>query len=214
MPHTGFKYEGFGFSPRESAHHFVVGIPASNREDVAISEHFTFDAIEGRGQPTFGAGQNDGKLRSILARPKWDAIADELRVVFNRRLKEQGIKAGRWKTGVNAVSRLLGKELALLAWAIEDADPALIPTAIKNWQGLVPEERWWLFTMTAAATGHAVHGRGHGWRKAIRYALTENPVTDATYQPSPMFRLVAQDDESSAEKPGKRKRKSSGKIAS
>ncbi|MBA2492459.1 MAG: DUF3780 domain-containing protein [Gammaproteobacteria bacterium] len=212
--HSKVTYEGFGFCPRESAHHFVVNIPASNREDVAISEHFTFDAIEGRSPPTFGAGQNDGKLRSILARPKWGAIADELRVAFNRRLKAQGIKAGRWKTGINPVSRLLGKELTLLAWGIEEADPALIATAIKNWQGLVPEERWWLFTMTAAATGHAVHGRGHGWRKAIRYALTENPVTDAPHQPPPMFRLVARENEITAGRPDKRKRKSSGKIAS
>lgn len=212
--HAKLQCEGFGFCPRESTHHFVVTIPASNREDVPISEHFTFDETEGRSPPTFGAEQSDGKLRSILARAKWDAVADELRLAFNRRLKESGLKAGRWRTGVNPVSRLLGKELTLLAWAIEDADPALIPTAIKNWQGLAPEERWWLFTMTCAATGHAVHGQGRGWRKAIRYALTENPVTDAPHQPPPMFRLVGQEDEIAAGTPNKRKRKTSGKIAS
>lgn len=65
----------------------------------------------------------------------------------------------------------------LLAWAIEDADPGLIPNAIANWQGLAPEERWWLYTMTAAATGSYVTGRGRGWRKAVRYALTENPIS-------------------------------------
>src|SRR5699024_1442973 len=74
------------------------------------------------------------------------------------------------------VQRLLGKELTLLAWAIEEADPALIPTAIRNWLGLAPEERWWLFTMTNAATGHALTGRGKGWRQAVRFALTENTV--------------------------------------
>ncbi|MGH8501568.1 MAG: DUF3780 domain-containing protein [Gammaproteobacteria bacterium] len=210
------KYDGFGFSPQESAHHFVVTIPASNREQVAISEHFTFDEVEGRSRPTFGAGQHDGKLRAILARPKWDAIADDVRVEFNRRLKERGLKSGRWKTGVNPVSRLLGKELTLLAWAIEDADPALIPAAIKNWQGLVPEERWWLYTMTAAATGHAVHGRGHGWRKAVRYALTENPVTDTPHRPPPMFRLQAQGEDitGGATTGISRKRKPSRKAAS
>lgn len=61
----------------------------------------------------------------------------------------------QWKL----VRRDLGKELVLLAWAIEDADPALIPTAIANWNGLVPEERWWLYTQTAAATGHAQRSR-------------------------------------------------------
>jgi hypothetical protein len=33
--------------------------------------------------------------------------------------------------------------------------------------------------MTNAATGHALHGKGRGWRKAVRFALTENPAADA-----------------------------------
>jgi hypothetical protein len=81
---------------------------------------------------------------------------------------------------------LLGKALALLAWAIEEAEPSQIPVAIKNWLGLAPEERWWLFTMTCAATGHAIHGRGKGWRVAVRYALTENPVADGWREPTPL----------------------------
>lgn len=100
-----------------------------------------------------------------------------MRAEFNTRLKKEGKRPGRWKAGYNTLSRSLGKELTLLAWAIEDADPALVPTAVANWQGLTPEERWWLCTMTAAATGNYVSGRGRGWRKAVRFALTENPVT-------------------------------------
>lgn len=183
------KFEGFGFCPEESTHHFVVTIPASNREDVLISEHFTYDDSGQRSELTFSAGEIDGKLRVLLARLKWNAIADEVRVEFNRRLKKQDLPPGRWKTGANPLSRLLGKELVLLAWAIEDADPALIPAAIKNWLGLAPEERWWLFTMTNAATGHAIHGRGKGWRKAIRFALTENPVTGVPHEPLPVSHI-------------------------
>jgi len=74
----------------------------------------------------------------------------------------------------------LGKEMVLLLWAIEDSDPKLIPVAIKNWQGLSREERWWLFTMTNAVTGQADDKRG--WRKAIRYALTENPIDDEKHK--------------------------------
>ena len=117
-----------------------------------------------------GIGVEDARFRATLPREKWDAVADDVRVEFNRRLKKQGLPSGRWKRGDNPVARLLGKELTLLAWAVEDADPALIPTAIKNWQGLAPEERWWLFTMTNAATGHVLHGRNKGWRKAVRFA--------------------------------------------
>jgi hypothetical protein len=126
----------------------------------------------------YGSEHNDGQVRCRLARPKWNDIAEVLRAEFNSRLKKEGRKPGKWKSGYNPVSRTLGKELTLLAWAIEDADPALVPTAIANWQGLSPEERWWLYTMTAAATGHFQLGRNRGWRKAVRFALTENPVTD------------------------------------
>ena len=105
------------------------------------------------------------------------AIADEVRAEFNMRLRRSGLKAGQWKIpGDTHLARTYGKELVLLAWAIEDAEPHLIPIAIANWKGLQPEERWWLYTMTSAATGHALNGRGKGWRKAIRYALTENPT--------------------------------------
>lgn len=182
---------GFGFCPQASAHHFLVTIPAGNREEVLISEHLTWDEATAATPPTFALGEIEGKLRVLLPRAKWDAIADEVRVEFNKRIKQEGLKAGAWKTGTNPVSRLLGKELVLLAWAIEDADPALTPAAVKNWLGLVPEERWWLYTMTCAATGHALQGRNKGWRKAVRYALTENPVGDVPHEPLPVFELIA-----------------------
>ena len=185
---------GFGFRPDESEHHFVVTVPAGNREDVTVAEHLRFDPEVGHVPPSMGIGPNDAKLRVALPRAKWNAIADEVRVEFNRRLRKEGLPAGRWRTGANPLARLLGKELTLLAWAVEDADPTLVPAAIRNWLGLAPEERWWLFTMTAAATGHALHGRGRGWRKAVRYALTENPVSAAAVVrevPSDTFRLMA-----------------------
>jgi hypothetical protein len=171
------KSVGFGFIPEESGHHFLVTIPAVRSEKVLISEHFTWEESQELRNLSFALGNEDDKMRVILPRGKWQAIAGEVQAVFNQRLKRNNLSVGRWKTGQNLVSRLLGKELVLLAWAIEDADPALIPVAIKNWLGLAPEERWWLFTMTNAATGHAIYGRDKGWRKAVRFALTENPVT-------------------------------------
>ena len=52
-------------------------------------------------------------------------------------------------------------------------------------------------TMTAAATGHALHGRGRGWRKAVRFALTENPVASAGVRREALadsFRLLAPEE--------------------
>lgn len=165
----------FGFDPAESRHHFLVDIPRGGDAPIKISEHLTWHDEVGSSAVSSGAAQ-DGQIRVLLPRLKWDAIADEVRTQFNLRLKKLGIKSGNWRTGPNLVRRELGKELVLLAWAIEEADPALLPTALANWNGLVPEERWWLYTQTAAATGHGINDRGRGWRKAVRYALTENPV--------------------------------------
>ena len=166
----------FGFDPVESKHHFLVNIPRGATAEIRMSEHFAWDAAHGSSEPTLGSAR-DGQVRVILARPKWDALADEVRAEFNRRLRQLGHKPGAWKVGVNLVRRELGKELVMLAWAVEDADPSLIANALGNWRGLVPEERWWLYTQTAAATGHGQLDRNKGWRKALRYALTENPAS-------------------------------------
>ncbi len=176
------KVIGFGFNPAESGHHFLVTIPKAGDEQVYVSEHFEWDESEARRELHLALGREDNKMRVILPKAKWTGIADELRAAFNQRLRDNGLATGRWKVGQTPVSRLFGKELVLLAWAVEDADPALIPLAVRNWHGLAPEERWWLFTMTNAATGHALAGRGKGWRKAVRFALTENPVTGSTIE--------------------------------
>jgi len=167
----------FGFDPAGSSAHFLVHIPPGAAQHVLISEHLSWDPVRIAVSQHLGVEREDGQVRCQLSRSKWNEIAETLRADFNVKLKREGVRPGRWKVGLNPVSRMLGKELTLLAWAIEDADPALIPTAIANWQGLTPEERWWLYTMTAAATGNFMVGRGRGWRKAVRFALTENPVT-------------------------------------
>jgi hypothetical protein len=172
---------GFGFKPADAQHHFLVTIPPAGKDPhVYITEQLEWDESGARRELNFALGREDNKMRVILPRAKWDAIADAVRAEFNQRLKAASIKPGKWTQGQIPVARALGKELVLLCWAIEEADPALTPIAIRNWSGLAPEERWWLFTMTNAATGHAVTGRGKGWRRAVRYALTENPVTDVS----------------------------------
>ncbi len=179
------KYS-FGFDPQESTHYFLVDIPRGADAPIKISEHLTWDEETGPSEVTTTARQ-DGQIRVLLARSKWDGIAEEMRASFNQRLKKAAKKAGAWRAGSNLVRRELGKELVLRAWAIEEADPALIPVAISNWKGLVPEERWWLYTQTAAATGHGINDRGRGWRKAVRYALTENPIQGGMEAQVPEF---------------------------
>jgi hypothetical protein len=122
----------------------------------------------------------DTILRCEVPRDVWDAAAPEAREEFNRRLRLEGKPAGRWAADNTAVQRLFGKELLVLLWAIEQSDvsPEEIAVGIRNWLGLKPEERWWLYTMTAAATGQA-HQVGMGWRDALRRALCFGTRQDA-----------------------------------
>lgn len=119
-------------------------------------------------------------LRCEVPRATWDAISGEVRAEFNRRLKSMDKAAGRWGADETAVQRLLGKEMLVLLWAIEQENVSAEETAvaIRNWPGLKPEEKWWLYTMTAAATGYA-HQAGMGWRNALRAALCFGTRKDA-----------------------------------
>jgi hypothetical protein len=159
---------GFGVPDATDPHHMVVTIPRGRDEPVLVAEHF--------GVRANAEGMPDVVERVELGRSRWTAIADTLRRAFNERLKEKGITPSKWSTGDNKVERLLGKELCVLAWAIEKAPEDMVPVAITNWLGFRPEERWWLFTMTAAATG-GIDDSESGWRKALRFALTENPTS-------------------------------------
>ncbi len=172
---------GFGFSTEHTDHCFIVSLPTSRAKsaEIMISEHFHWKP-EHESPVEVSLNNQDRQLKVKLKRFIWEQIEEEVKAEFNRRLRAMGVKTGRWlKKGQVPVDRTLGKELTLLAWAIEDADPALIPTAIRNWLGLAPEERWWLYTMTNAATGHAINDKNRGWRKAVRFALTENPVMES-----------------------------------
>ena len=177
------KALGFGFIPEQNEHHFVVTLSNSLTAEAPVTITECFELCD---EDTARQMEDDGihsQLKVELKRYQWDAIEDEIKAEFNRRLRASGVKSGKWKKrGTIPVDRTLGKELVVLAWAIEDAETTLAYTAVRNWLGLAPEERWWLYTMTNAATGHAKKGRGVGWRKAIRFALTENPVSGA-YMP-------------------------------
>jgi hypothetical protein len=167
------KTIGFGHAPDRERHHFVVAIPRALSAEILMYEVFERDLV--------GPELIAANLRCRLDRGRWLKIVDAVEEEFNQRLRAAHMRIARFKPGDNPLARLLGKELVLLAWAIEDADPSLAPNAIQNWRGLAPEERWWLYTMTAAQTAH--HSKHNvGWRKAVRYALTENPVVAAVPQ--------------------------------
>lgn len=158
---------GFDVDDIYREHAFLVRIPRNARDAITVHEVFG-----GPPKPEDREWRPETVLRAELSRPKWDMISGELRSELNRRLRDNRRKTGRWSLGDNPVQRLLGKEVLVLAWAIEldNVTPEEVAVAIRNWQGLKPEERWWLYTMTAASTGNA-HQQGLGWRGALHQAL-------------------------------------------
>ena len=174
---TAKKCFGLGFIPEELQHGFILHLPAGRAAsaDVFISEHRDFVLEDGEIRPR-PVSVDDPDVRVQIKRVRWDEIATAFFEEATRRLRHAGLGVPRLaKRGPIPMHPSLGKELCVLCWAIEDADIQLVPEAIRNWEGLAPEERWWLYTMTAAATGQALQ-HGIGWRKALRFALTENPI--------------------------------------
>lgn len=164
------KTYGFGVEPALSTNHFYVLAPPAGNEPVQVYERYGW--TDGEEQVL----ERSDILRLEISKHKWNLVSADLTSEFNSRLKKEKRKTGRFVKGGTPVEKLFGKEMMVLLWAIEDCDPSVIPAAIRNWKGLMPEERWWLYTMTNASTGHMKDKKG--WRVALRYALCENPIEE------------------------------------
>lgn len=74
------------------------------------------------------------------------------------------------KTGLNRLSPLVGRELALLLWVLqEDGAAGQVEAILSGWRELAREERWWLYAK-AASPGQRT---GSGWRRGLFHALSE-----------------------------------------
>lgn len=161
---------GFGVQTDEiDPQRFVVRIPSNAREPVTIIEDFGIAGPQYDAQTNV---QSDQAVRCRLDQKRWRLISAPLRTIFNERLKGRRLSAGKWVSGDVDVHRQLGREMCVLAWAVESCEAELIPAAIDAWTGLRPEERWWLYSMAVHTTGRA-EDTDKGWRKAIRIGLTE-----------------------------------------
>ena len=173
------KIVGLGFMPDEARHGFLIDIPkgSSQSEMICITEHrgADFDNLAASAREVLSP--NDPALRVMIDRNRWQALAPAFWEEANRRLRANGLPSCKFLKNPSKpvpVHPSLGKELCVLCWAVEDAPADDIPNALRNWEALAPEERWWLYTMTVATTGQAMQ-KGLGWRKALRAALADNP---------------------------------------
>lgn len=177
---------GLGFLPDEVRHGFVIHVPkgAGGEDFVRIAEHRgtrSAEALRREGAeaevPPVPENPAAPELRVLLTRNRWLALAPTFWEEANRRLRANGLPTAKFVKAPTApipVHASLGKELCVLCWAVEEASVDDVPNALRNWEALAPEERWWLYTMTVATTGQALQ-KGLGWRKALRAALSDNP---------------------------------------
>ena len=191
MKKTSF---GFGFEPSRAQNHFYVVLSDTKKDSpVQIYERFSWTPKEAATEApeetvVFADGQilsNTDVLRLVISRHKWDLVSKDFTAEFNTRLKAERKPAGKFGKGGTPVERMFGKEMMVLLWGIENCDPSNVPTAIKNWKGLLPEERWWLYTMTNASSGQL--NDDFGWRRALLYALCENPIVPRKDKQYTMF---------------------------
>ena len=170
---------GLGFLPDEARHGFLIDIPKGSGGDdmISITEHRGDDLNQLGMRTVAPPSPSDPSLRVVINRTRWNALAPAFWEEANRRLRANGLPQAKFVKNPGKpvpVHPSLGKELCILCWAVEDAPPDDIPNALRNWEALAPEERWWLYTMTIATTGQAMQ-KGIGWRKALRAALADNP---------------------------------------
>jgi len=178
---------GFGFEPQETLHHFMVVIPKVKKEPVKVIERFDWKGEEDLKVEHFRQSINN-RHKAAITQLVFDKVKPFLTQDLNFRLRREGYKIGKWQVGNNPVHWLLGKEITLLFWAIEDVeDPedVRLLKAIINWRGLRPEERWFLYDLINAASG-GVNDR-QGWRMAIKWGLLENPVDEKDIRQLELF---------------------------
>lgn len=134
--------------PSGAIHYFVVDVPSKRESTVRVIE-------------VTNGYRDEHCERAFIDRDKWIDIRDGVGREFNHRLKKQSLPRGKWSNGINYVDRLLGKELALLCWALQ-YDKA--GNVFHRWLELREEDRWWLFNMGIAddawkrAAGQGVAG--------------------------------------------------------
>lgn len=174
----------FGASNEFGMHHFYVEIPASPRDAVIIYEDYGFDGDKTKRETV--------ERRLVLARELWTQIRDDARRDFNARLKVKKLSTGTWSTGKVKLDRFLGRELCVLGWAAEHASPDECPVICQKWLAMRPEERWWLYSKTAAEAGRDDQTQ-RGWRKALYCAMSDGTNVKLDAKKTPKSKKLKQE---------------------
>ena len=131
---TPRKIVGLGFLPVEARHGFLIDVPkGSGKNDVIrISEHRNVDISQIESTDDTDGADKETSMRVLIDRSRWLALAPAFWEEANRRLRANGLPSCKFVKNPSKpvpVHPSLGKELCVLCWAVEDAQPELIPNA-------------------------------------------------------------------------------------
>lgn len=159
---------GFGYqAERAGGYSFEVRPSAAG---IVILERFA-----PHGEADASRVRTEQRERAALTAPRWNLVQATVASDFNHRLQQAGLRPGRWLKGATPLAPHFGKELTLLAWAIDDQEPTVIPRMLANWRGLAPEERWWFYTTINASNRARANDATYGWKAAIKVAFLDEP---------------------------------------
>lgn len=155
------KTTGFGVRPENAPHHWIVRVPRDGDGTVRILEDY-------------GAVGHDSGLfgpipRAEIPRANWLALAAPLQEYLNGRLKSAGIKAGKFTAGDTKIERILGTEVCLLFWLIDDVDECSARDAFTSFARYSPAELHGLYYHARESTPTGMKARG--WRKGLKFAF-------------------------------------------
>lgn len=106
----------------------------------------------------------------------WRAIGPRVARELAQGMQEgerKGTRAPTFRTGANRLSPMIGRELAVLLWVLqEEGAAAQLEPILHGWRELAREERWWLY----GKAGAAGQQRGIGWRRALFHALFQSSI--------------------------------------
>ena len=109
---------------------------------------------------------------AVIPLATWRLLATVVQKELVREMdpEEAGPKSPTFRSGDQALSPLVTRELAVLLWSLmEDGEGTHIDALLAGWRQLAREERWWLY----ARASNPTQQQGRGWRRALYFALTD-----------------------------------------
>lgn len=157
------KTVDFGAYAEPGYMHFYVQVPEDKKDYVRLYEVSDFS------KNNIGIEKERARISLVV----FSTIADDVKEFFNARLKKEKQRTGNWHKGKVMFDRLLGRELCVLFWALEQTYPKDREdheTIVDNWKAMFDTERWLLYFRTNSHL--AIFKNTNGWYRALYHIFT------------------------------------------